>query len=565
MTIDIGQSTRTAAVFESIDQAVGHTPLVRLNRITEGIAATVYVKLEYLNPGGSVKDRAARNMLDTAEAAGELRPGGVVVEATSGNTGIGLAAIAAARGYRTVVVVPDKSSRDKIALLRAYGAEVHVTPGGRPVGHPEHLRSVALRLVEEIPGAWFAGQYDNPANPDAHRQTTGPEIWAQTGGTVTHYVAGIGTGGTVSGAGEFLKEASSGRVQVVGADPETSVYGGGDGRAWYVESVGHYLHPETELDEWPESYHTAVIDRIERIPDGESLRVLHRLAKEEGLLLGGSSGTSIAAALRVARTLGPDDVVVVIAPDSGRGYLSKYFDDGWLGQFGFPLLVSHTSPIVGSLLSAEPETLLAARPGAVRVLASTTTVADARAELAAREALPVVLARPSAGPIVVAEVLGAVTASGLATAPEGDTVADHLDPPLPFAGTTEPVDVAVRRLADQRGEVLIVHEGQVVGSLDIADLGKAAVEVSGAESGDTKSADSGSGVAAPGATAPAETESAETESVENEFIVAGSVGTASVGTGSIAAASVDTASAVSGSADPIAAENSAGIAEAGAR
>lgn len=461
MTIDIAHPIRTAAVFDSIDQAVGHTPLVRLNRITDGATATVYVKLEYLNPGGSVKDRAALSMLDAAEAAGELRPGGVVVEATSGNTGIGLSAIAAARGYRTVVVVPDKSSRDKIALLRAYGAEVHVTPGGRPVGHPEHLRSVALRLVEEIPGAWFAGQYDNPANPDAHRRTTGPEIWAQTGGTVTHYVAGIGTGGTVSGTGEFLKEVSEGRVRVVGADPETSVYGGGDGRAWYVESVGHYLHPETELDEWPESYHTDVVDRIERIPDGESLRVLHRLAKEEGLLLGGSSGTAVAAALRVARTLGPEDVVVVIAPDSGRGYLSKYFDDGWLGQFGFPLLVSHDAPTVGTFL---PE------PSTVPVLASTTTVADARAELGARESLPVVLARPGDGPTVVAEILGTATASRLAEASDGDTVAQHLDPVPPFAGVTEPVDVAVRRLADRQGPVLIVREGQLIGSLDLADL-----------------------------------------------------------------------------------------------
>ncbi|WP_405145683.1 pyridoxal-phosphate dependent enzyme [Nocardia salmonicida] len=472
MTIDIEDTRRTAAVFDSIDQAVGHTPLVRLNRITDGITATVYVKLEYLNPGGSVKDRAALFMLDAAEAAGELRPGGVVVEATSGNTGIGLAAIAAARGYRTVVVVPDKSSRDKIALLRAYGAEVHVTPGGRPVGHPEHLRSVGLRLTEEIPGAWFAGQYDNPANPTAHRETTGPEIWAQTAGGVTHYVAGIGTGGTVSGTGEFLKEASGGRVQVIGADPETSVYGGGDGRAWYVESVGHYRHPETELDEWPQSYHTEVIDRIERITDGESLRVLHRLAKEEGLLLGGSSGTSIAAALRVARGLGPEDVVVVIAPDSGRGYLSKYFDDGWLGQFGFPLLAAHGEPTVGSALGVVEGARSAGTGSSVlaeaRLLPSTATVSSVRGELASRRSLPVVLARQTAGPVVVAEVLGTATQARLVGAPDEDPIEAHLDPPPAFAGTTEPVGTAVTRLADYHGEVLVVHEGRVVGGADAA-------------------------------------------------------------------------------------------------
>ncbi|MFF0543686.1 PLP-dependent cysteine synthase family protein [Nocardia thailandica] len=489
MTIDIERTRIGAAVFGSLDAAVGHTPLVRLNRVTDGSAATVYVKLEYLNPGGSVKDRAALSMLDAAEAAGDLRPGGVIVEATSGNTGIGLAAIGAARGYRVVVVVPDKSSREKVALLRAYGAEVHVTPGGRPVGHPEHLRSVALRLAEEIPGAWFAGQYDNPANPEAHRTTTGPEIWEQTGGAVTHYVAGIGTGGTVSGAGEFLKEVSGGRVRVVGADPESSVYGGGDGRAWYVESVGHYRHPETEIDEWPQSYHREVVDRIERIPDAESLRVLHRLSREEGLLLGGSSGTSVAAALRVARELGPDDVVVVIAPDSGRGYLSKYFDDGWLGQFGFPLLGRVGEPTVGAVAgfaaAGDADTPAAADPApegpiawigrsglpATRVLRSDVSVGAARAALgAAADPLPVVLARPALGSPVIAEVLGTVTPAGLVGAPVADPVAAHLDPPPAFAGTTEPVGAALARLADREGPILVVHEGVVVGAVERSAL-----------------------------------------------------------------------------------------------
>ncbi|MEV0248818.1 pyridoxal-phosphate dependent enzyme [Nocardia sp. NPDC050712] len=450
------EARTVAGVFDSVVEAIGNTPLVRLNRLTAGIAATVYVKLEYLNPGASVKDRAARAMLLAAEVSGELAPGGTVIEATSGNTGVGLAAIAAAKGYRTIVVVPDKVSAEKIALLRAHGAEVHVTPGGRPVDHPEHLRSVALRLAAEIPGAWFAGQYDNPANPAAHRATTGPEIWAQTGGGVTHFVAGVGTGGTITGTGEFLKEVSGGAVQVIGADPDSSVYGGGDGRAWYIESVGHYLHPETAEDLWPESYHPAVVDRLERVPDVTSLTTLHRLAREEGLLLGGSSGTAVAVALRVARELSVEDVVVVLAPDSGRSYLSKYFDDEWLGRLGFPLLSAVTEPIVADLLG-DPEQ--AQRP---RVVPSGVTVDVARELLGDAPVLPVVLQRVAGGVPVVAELLGTVVAETLAAAPGADLVTQHLGPPLPVIGTTEPLARAVARLGDHRGPVLVAHHGRAV-------------------------------------------------------------------------------------------------------
>ncbi|WP_342775282.1 PLP-dependent cysteine synthase family protein [Nocardia yunnanensis] len=449
-------------MFESVAGAVGGTPLVRLNRVVEGVRARVYVKLEYLNPGGSVKDRAALGMLVAAERAGELRAGGTVVEASSGNTGLGLAGLAAARGYRVVVVVPDRVSAEKKALLRAYGAEVHETPGLRPVGHPEQLRTVALRLTAEIPGAWFAGQYDNPANPAAHRETTGPEIWRQTGGRVTHFVAGVGTGGTITGAGEFLKEASGGAVRVIGADPVTSVYGGGDGRIWYVEAVGHFLHPETAADEWPESYHPEVLDGIERIPDAEAIRILHRVAREEGLLLGGSSGTAIAAALRTARTLGPDDVVVVIAPDSGRAYLSKYYSDEWLGSLGFPLTTVTDEPTIGAVLSElELDEDLDTVP-------SGATVAEARQLLGDREVLPVVLQRRASGPTVIAEVLGAVTVDGLATAPDADPVAEYLLPALPFAGTTEPVGRALARVAGQW--IVIAHEGRAVAVVERSRL-----------------------------------------------------------------------------------------------
>lgn len=464
-----------AGAYDSVDAAIGNTPLVRLNRVTEGIAATVYVKLEYLNPGGSVKDRAARAMVDAAEASGELRPGGTIVEATSGNTGVGLATIAAARGYRSVVVVPDKTSREKVALLRAYGARVHVTPGGRPVGHPEHVRSVALRLAEDIPGAWFAGQYDNPANPAAHRATTGPEIWAQTGGRVTHFVAGVGTGGTISGAGGYLAEVSGGAVRVIGADPEASVYGGGDGRAWYVESVGHYLHPETDEDLWPESYDRAVHERIERVSDLEAITLLHRLSREEGLLLGGSSGTAIAAALRVARALGPDEVVVVIAPDSGRGYLSKYYDDAWLGQWGFPLVNGAAEFAVGALVGDSAITRL-------RTVPSRATVGEALALFGDVPVLPVRLQRAGSEVAVAVELIGSVSRRRLSAAPAADPVSDHLDPPLPVVGVTEPVAAAAGR-ATGADAVVVAEAGRAHALLDAADLLAAARSITLGEEG----------------------------------------------------------------------------------
>ncbi|MGW0026463.1 pyridoxal-phosphate dependent enzyme [Rhodococcus sp. NPDC003383] len=464
MTILEGQveDPSTLGVFDSIADAVGNTPLVRLNAVTEGIEAAVFAKLEFLNPGGNVKDRAALAMIRAAEESGELGPGGTIVEGTSGNTGVGLSLIAAARGYRSVVVVPDKTSAEKIALLRAHGATVHVTPGGRPSHHPDFVRNVAARLASEIPGAWLAGQYANPANPGAHRATTGPEIWRQTRGRITHFVAGIGTGGTITGAGEYLSAVSEGAVTVVGADPETSVYGGGDGRAWYVEAVGHFLHPQTVVDEWPDSYRPDVVDRIERIPDAEALSVVHRLAREEGLLVGGSAGTAVAAALRVARTLGPDDVVVVIVPDSGRSYLSKYFDDEWLGRLGFTLFHGVSEPTVKEILG---------RFGTpVRTVPSDATVAQARDVLADAPALPVVLARPAAGGTVVAEVFGSVSAATLAAAPVDDPIGDHLEPPLPVVGVTESAIAALHRIGDHDGAVVVARDGRATRLVDASIL-----------------------------------------------------------------------------------------------
>ncbi|QMU97695.1 pyridoxal-phosphate dependent enzyme [Microbacterium esteraromaticum] len=317
-----------------IADLVGGTPLVRLNRVTDGIAATVLAKVEYLNPGGSAKDRIARRIIDAAEREGRLQPGGTIVEPTSGNTGVGLALVALERGYRMIFVVPDKFAGEKVDVLKAYGAEVVMTPTNVPPEHPDSYYSVSDRLAREIPGAFKPNQFANQNGPLGHYETTGPEIWNDTDGRVTHFVAGIGTGGTISGTGRFLKE--QGDVVIVGADPEGSIYSGGPVHGYAVEGVGEDFIPDT--------FDPAVVDRYERVPDAESFAMTRRLAREEGLLVGGSSGMAAVAALRTARDLPQDAVVVVLLPDHGRGYLSKLYDDTWLAEHGFADLVTPSTP-----------------------------------------------------------------------------------------------------------------------------------------------------------------------------------------------------------------------------
>jgi cystathionine beta-synthase len=313
-------------IFDDVVAAIGNTPLVRLGRLHE--PGNLVAKIEHMNPGGSIKERIAVSMVDAAERAGLLRPGGTIVEPTSGNTGVGLAMIGAVRGYRVICTVPDKVSQEKRDLLAAYGAEVIVTPTDLLPSHPDSYYGVARRLAGEIEGAFHPDQYTNPANPQAHYDTTGPEIWRQTDGQIASLVVGVGTGGTITGAGRFLKELKP-ELQVVGADPEGSIYTAdnqGEVHQYAVEGVGEDFYPETvDLD---------LIDRWVKVTDAESFAMTRRLAREEGILGGGSCGMAAHAAVRIADE-DHDALVVVILPDSGRGYLSKVFSDRWLADRGF--------------------------------------------------------------------------------------------------------------------------------------------------------------------------------------------------------------------------------------
>jgi cystathionine beta-synthase len=447
-----------------ISDLIGNTPLVQLNSVVPPGAGRVVAKVEYLNPGLSSKDRIAAKMIDAAEASGQLKPGGTIVEPTSGNTGVGLALVAQPRGYKCIFVCPDKVSEDKQNVLRAYGAEVVVCPTAVPPDHPDSYYSVSDRLVAEIDGAWKPDQYSNPEGPASHYETTGPEIWADTDGQVTHFVAGIGTGGTITGAGRYLKEVSGGAVRVIGADPEGSVYSGGTGRPYLVEGVGE--------DFWPEAYDPSVPDEIIAVSDSDSFDMTRRLAREEAMLVGGSCGMAVVAALKVAEQAGPDALIVVLLPDGGRGYMSKIFNDAWMSSYGFlrtRLDGSIEQPTVGDVLRRKSGAL----PDLVHTHPS-EMVRDAIGIL--REygvsQMPVVGAEP---PVMAGEVAGSVSERELLSAVfEGranlaDAVGLHMSPALPMIGAGELVSSLAKALRDLDA-VMVVEEGKPVGVITRYDL-----------------------------------------------------------------------------------------------
>ena len=451
----------------SLLDLIGNTPLLRLSTSLDDLGSAegplVLAKVEYLNPGGSVKDRIATRMIEAAEASGELQPGGTIVEPTSGNTGVGLAMVAQAKGYKCIFVCPDKVSEDKRNVLKAYGAEVVVCPTAVAPEHPDSYYNVSDRLSSQ-PGAWKPDQYSNPHNPRSHYETTGPEIWEQTDGKITHFVCGVGTGGTISGIGRYLKEQNP-HVKVIGADPAGSVYSGGTGRPYLVEGVGE--------DFWPDCYDRDIADRIIEVADRDSFAFTRRLAREEALLVGGSSGMAAFAAKQLATELAAegrtDAVIVVLLPDSGRGYLTKVFNDEWLGSYGFATAGDSQDRTVGEVLRGKSGQL----PDLVHTH-PIETVAEAVHILQEYgvSQMPVVRAEP---PIVAAEVAGSVSERTLldalfaGTAKLTDSVEQPMSAPLPTIGSTSPAREAVGLLGSSDA-VLVQEDGKPVGVLTRQDL-----------------------------------------------------------------------------------------------
>ncbi len=432
-------------IFDSVLDMVGETPLVRLRRVGEGLACPVVAKVEATNPGGSSKDRPAIAMIDAAERDGLLKPGGTIIEPTSGNTGIGLAIVAAQRGYNCIFVMTDKVGAEKVDLLRAYGAEVVVCPVAVAPEDPASYYSTAERLVNEIPGAFRPNQYHNPTNPQAHYDTTGPEIWRQTDGKITHFVAGAGTGGTISGVGRYLKERNP-DIKIVAADPEGSVFSGGSGRPYLVEGVGE--------DFFPETYHADLVDMTIAVSDRDSFLTARRVTQEEGLLIGGSCGTAVNAALQVAEDLGPDDLVVVLLPDNGRLYLSTVFNDEWMAGYGF---LRADGPVVADVLGSRREGL----PELLYVQPH-QTVREA-AQIMREHGVSQLPVAKNDMPLAAAEVMGSVSELRLmdlafdTDAVLDKTVEDIMSPKLRTIGSGQPVALAVEML--ENCSALLVLDG----------------------------------------------------------------------------------------------------------
>ncbi len=458
-------SVRLAPVpreYPTVLDLIGNTPIVRLQKIGAELGCTLLAKLEYLNPGGSNKDRIGLRMVEAAERKGKLGPGGTIVEPTSGNTGVGLALAAAIKGYRMIMVLPDKVAAEKISLLRAFGAEVVICPTAVDPDSPESYYSVSDRLAEEIPGAYKPDQYSNQDNPAAHYETTGPEIWEQTGGELDAVVISVGTGGSMTGAGRYLKEQNPGLL-LVGADPEGSIYSGTDVHPYLVEGIGK--------DTFPETFDPSVVDEYVRVSDRDSFLVARRLAREEGILAGGSGGTSVFAMLETARRHGPGKTILTTIPDGGRGYLSKIFDDNWMLEHGF-LERRGPAPTIAEVLSYK------ARNGGLPdlVVCDSHEKVGAAIELMQRygiSQLPVVRHDPVES---LADVIGSLNERGLLDRvfrdPDslGEDVAATMGPPLPAVDAGDSLDEVFADLTGGGAAVVVVRSGVPLAVLTRSDL-----------------------------------------------------------------------------------------------
>ncbi len=445
-------------IADSVIDLIGNTPLVRVPKIAGDLSCDFALKLELTNPGGSSKDRPALAMINAAEAAGDLKPGGTIVEPTSGNTGVGLAIVANQRGYKCVFVMTDKVSPEKVDLLKAYGAEVVVCPVAVAPEDPQSYYSTAERLVNEIPGAFRPDQYSNQTNPQAHYDTTGPEVWRQTDGKITHFVAGAGTGGTISGVSRYLKEQNP-DIKIIAADPEASVFSGGSGRPYLIEGVGE--------DFWPTTYHPELVDEVIPVSDADAFAMTRLVAREEGVLLGGSCGLAIAAGLRVAETLGPDDLMVVLTPDSGRGYLSKVFNDDYLAPLGF--LTSETGPCISEVVKAKGD------QNAELIYVNPDTPVREAVELMRERGVSQVVVAKNEPPFAVAEVSGAVSELQLMNAAfADDSVLDKrvehvMAPGLPTIGIGQTVQTAVE-LFESANALLVIDGGRPLTVISHTDV-----------------------------------------------------------------------------------------------